>query len=248
MLAAARDPIGPPSDSAGEGPGAPTSVRSALLGRSWCGPTDRSSGSMRAAWLLRLVLVWSARRPGFVTGAGRFPPRLGRPQREARSRPCGRARPGVPARPVTAGRRGRRGARSDPAGRDAPARSALGSAVLAHDSCAASRAMSEPSAVCLRGCSPFSSSARGEGACARTRRIAEEQEGSSSSAASDVDRQHLMVGVIEPLSSSCRLHCRTTGHPGSPPCPACKNSSMELSLDGPDRLGHGALADGRRLA
>jgi hypothetical protein len=30
---------------------------------------------MRAAWLLRLVLVWSARPPGFVTGAGRFPPR-----------------------------------------------------------------------------------------------------------------------------------------------------------------------------
>jgi hypothetical protein len=108
----------------GGGPGRSDLVRSALLRRSWCGPTDRSSESMRAAWLLRLVLVWSARPPGFVTGAGRFPPRLGRPQREARSRPCGRARPGVPARPVAAGRRGRRGARSDPAGRDAPARSA----------------------------------------------------------------------------------------------------------------------------
>jgi hypothetical protein len=83
VLAAARDPIGPPSALHGRGAGR-SDLRAGrtLLRRSSVRYTDRSSESMRAAGLLRLVRVRSARPPGLVTGAGRFPPRLGRPQRE----------------------------------------------------------------------------------------------------------------------------------------------------------------------
>ncbi len=100
--------------------------------------------------------------------------------RGGRSRPCGRAGPGVPARPVAARRRGRPGARSGRVARSTSGR---------------------PS--CIRGWFPFSSPSPGEAAGARTRRTAWQQKSSSSSPPSDVDCQRLVAGVtVLQLSSA----------------------------------------------